>query len=40
MVMGQLPELLARLKANGYEGVLSLEPHLLGSEAFERILRR
>ena len=26
---GQLPELLARLRDNGYDGVLSLEPHLL-----------
>ncbi len=26
---GQLPELLARLKTSGYDGVLSLEPHLL-----------
>ena len=26
---GQLPALLARLQASGYEGVLSLEPHLL-----------
>ena len=26
---GQLPELLARLEASGYAGVLSLEPHLL-----------
>ena len=26
---GQLPQLLSRLRAVGYEGVLSLEPHLL-----------
>ncbi len=26
---GQLPELLSRLQETGYEGVLSLEPHLL-----------
>ena len=26
---GQLPELLARLRDSGYDGVLSLEPHLL-----------
>jgi len=26
---GQLPELLARLRDKGYDGVLSLEPHLL-----------
>ena len=26
---GQLPELLTRLQESGYEGVLSLEPHLL-----------
>ncbi len=26
---GQLPELLTRLRESGYEGVLSLEPHLL-----------
>ncbi len=26
---GQLPELLARLRDNGYDGALSLEPHLL-----------
>ena len=26
---GQLPELLANLQASGYDGVLSLEPHLL-----------
>ena len=26
---GQLPQLLARLRDSGYDGVLSLEPHLL-----------
>ena len=26
---GQLPELLTRLRDSGYDGVLSLEPHLL-----------